>query len=79
MGRKTRFWEDVWVGHKPLCVIFSRLYTLSFSHQITIVKIFLRILTTLDLEDLYMVKLWKRGTSYWICVVRPPFQRNLAK
>jgi hypothetical protein len=39
-GCKTRFWEDVWVGEKPMCVVFPRLYNLTCTHEITVAKVF---------------------------------------
>jgi hypothetical protein len=39
-GCKTRFWEDVWVGEKPLCVLFPRLYNLTFSQDVSVAKVF---------------------------------------
>jgi mannosylglycoprotein endo-beta-mannosidase len=39
-GCKTRFWEDVWVGEKPLCVLFPSLYNLTFSQDVSVAKVF---------------------------------------
>lgn len=35
-GRKTRFWEDKWLGDKSLAELYPRLYNLSFSKNITV-------------------------------------------
>src|SRR4051812_37762901 len=35
-GRKMRFWEDKWLGKKPLYLMFPRLYNLTFSQDITV-------------------------------------------
>ena len=39
-GRKTRFWEDAWIKDKPLCLIFPRLYNLTFCKHVTVAKVF---------------------------------------
>jgi mannosylglycoprotein endo-beta-mannosidase len=39
-GCKTRFWEDVWVGEKPLSVLFPRLYNLTFSQGVSVARVF---------------------------------------
>jgi hypothetical protein len=38
-GNKTRFWEDIWHGGKPLSEAFSRLFNLSMNHNITVQKV----------------------------------------
>lgn len=30
-GKKTRFWEDWWIGHRSLCQSFPRFHNLSYS------------------------------------------------
>lgn len=35
-GKNTRFWEDWWVGDKPLKFSYPRLYLLSFDHNISV-------------------------------------------
>jgi hypothetical protein len=35
-GRKTRYWEDCWLGDRPLCNKFRRLYYLTSSPNITV-------------------------------------------
>ena len=39
-GCKTRFWEDTWLGRKPLCQLFPRLYNLTFCQHVTVAKVF---------------------------------------
>ena len=39
-GRKTRFCEDVWLRDKPLCLVFPRLYNLTFCRHVTVAKVF---------------------------------------
>jgi mannosylglycoprotein endo-beta-mannosidase len=39
-GCKTRFWEDTWIEDKPLCVLFPRLYNLTFTQNVTAAKVF---------------------------------------
>ena len=39
-GKSTRFWEDCWLGQKPLCQNFPRLYNLTFNHNITVHDVF---------------------------------------
>jgi hypothetical protein len=36
-GRRTRFWEDFWVGDKTLVETFPRLYNLTMSQKLRIV------------------------------------------
>ena len=39
-GRRIRFCEDPWMGDKPLCEQFSRLYNLTFSTNIMVSDVF---------------------------------------
>ena len=38
-GERTRFWEDLWVGDRPLCERFSRLYNLTFSKNVLVAAV----------------------------------------
>lgn len=38
-GSNTRFWEDIWYGEMSLQLKFPRLYTLTFSKQITVKQV----------------------------------------
>src|SRR4051812_17369206 len=35
-GNETRFWEDWWVGSRPLKDMYPRLYNISFDHNISV-------------------------------------------
>ena len=39
-GKRTRFWEDLWLGDIPLCQRFSRLYNLTLSKNVLIAEVF---------------------------------------
>lgn len=39
-GNQIRFWEDSWMGNKPLCFQFPRLYDISFSKNISVAEVF---------------------------------------
>jgi hypothetical protein len=41
-GKKTRFWEDCWLGNRPLCQKFPRLYYLTFSQNILVNTVFVK-------------------------------------
>jgi hypothetical protein len=38
-GTKTRFWNDTWVGDKPLKVKYSSLYNIVRDHHATVSKV----------------------------------------
>ena len=38
-GRRTRFWEDLWLGDNPLCIKFPRLHSLTFSANSLVPKL----------------------------------------
>jgi hypothetical protein len=38
-GNKTRFWEDIWHGGKPLSEVFPRLFNLSMNHNVTVQRV----------------------------------------
>jgi hypothetical protein len=40
MVEELRFWEDLWLGDKPLCKCSSRLYGLTFSKNVLISDVF---------------------------------------
>jgi hypothetical protein len=35
-GRKTLFWEDIWINNLPLAIQFPRLYNLAFKKMQTV-------------------------------------------
>ena len=35
-GKNTRFWEDLWVGEKPLKEAYPSLYFISNNHNISV-------------------------------------------
>ena len=37
-GENTRFWEDWWVGSRPLKDLYPRLYNISFDHNISVAE-----------------------------------------
>jgi hypothetical protein len=39
-GERTLFWEDTWLGQKPIRELFPRLYLLTFYVNITVSKVF---------------------------------------
>jgi hypothetical protein len=42
-GCKTRFWKDMWLGQKPLYMMFLRLYNLTFSQHIIVNNVLLKV------------------------------------
>ena len=38
-GRRTGFWEDLWLGDNYLCIKFPRLHLLTFSANFSVPKV----------------------------------------
>lgn len=62
-GENVRFWEDRWVGYKPLKNIFPVLYNICFDKNTNIVDFFLKDLAKYNLEGLCLEILCIYGTT----------------